>query len=91
MLFPWSGAGYPGGEAPDPGDGVQVFYLDFGIFYSDIKTEMECMQDAATRLPRRAHHWPQLLQRQLECLVFIQPFFCPRLGLQVGLILLLPC
>ena len=23
MLFEWSGAGYPGGQAPDPGDGVQ--------------------------------------------------------------------
>ena len=23
MLFSWSGAGYPGGQAPDPGDGVQ--------------------------------------------------------------------
>ena len=48
MLFLCPGARYPGGEAPDPGDGVQ---------------------DVAARLPRRAHHRAQLLQRQLECLV----------------------
>ena len=59
MLFLCPGARYPGGEAPDPGDGVQ---------------------DVAARLPCRAHHRAQLLQRQLERLVLLLlvhgPNFC---------------